>query len=105
MSSRELVSDLRNLTGKENLTGRPASAGKTLKYHELPSSVRDSIPRLTFSMLLYSGKSDERRVNINGSRLQEGQEVSPGLKLEEITPDGAIFSYGGQRFYKGVIGD
>ena len=30
------------------------------------------------------------------------REVAPGLKLEQITPDGMIFSYKGYRFSRGV---
>jgi hypothetical protein len=56
-------------------------------------------------MLIYSKKPDQRWININGSKRREGDEISAGLKLEEITPDGAIFSYLGTRFYKGVIGN
>ncbi len=58
---------------------------------------------MTFSVLIYSEKPAERMVNINGRTTREGQEVSDGLKLEEITPDGAIFSFKGYRFQKGVF--
>jgi hypothetical protein len=75
------------------------------KWRELAPQVRDAIPNISISMLVYSRKPEERRININGVKRKEGQEVSSGLKVEEITPDGAIFSYMGQRFYKGVVGD
>ncbi|MCE5334683.1 MAG: general secretion pathway protein GspB [Desulfobacteraceae bacterium] len=101
-SSKDLAADLKSLTG---IQGDKSPARQTLRFHELPAHVRDAMPRIAVSMLLYSGKSDDRRITINGSRMREGQEVSPGLKLEEITPDGAVFTYKGQRFYKGVIGD
>lgn len=103
--SRELVSDLRSLIGTGDQRKKAPSSGSVLKYYELPSSVRDSLPKLSMSMLLHSGKSEERWVNINGSKVREGQEIASGLKVVEITPDGAVFSYKGQKFYKAVIGD
>lgn len=35
---------------------------------------------------------------INDKLVREGEEVSPGLRLEKILPDGAVFSYKGRRF-------
>jgi hypothetical protein len=34
--------------------------------------------------------------------LQEGEDLAPGIRLEQITPDGMIFSYKGYRFRRGV---
>jgi hypothetical protein len=34
--------------------------------------------------------------------LHEGEYVASGLRLEQITPDGMIFSYKGYRFSRGV---
>ncbi len=103
--SRELVSDLRSLMGAEDAPKKASASGRVLKYYELPSSLRDSMPKLSMSMLLHSKKSEERWVNINGAKVREGQEIASGLKVVEITPDGAVFSYKGQRFYKAVMGD
>ena len=103
---KELLSDLKTLTeGVETPSAKAAVSKQALKFHELPSSVRDSVPKMSVSMLVYSKTPDERWVNINGSKMREGQEVAAGLKVEEITPDGAILSFKGQRFYKGVLGD
>jgi general secretion pathway protein B len=103
--SKELVSDLKSLTASEKPAGKAAGSGTTARVQDLPSPVRDSLPRLSVSMLIYSAKPGDRFININGSRTREGQEVSAGLKVEEITPDGAVFSYQGMRFYKPVMGD
>lgn len=35
---------------------------------------------------------------INDKLVREGEEVSPGLRLEKILPDGAVFNYKGHRF-------
>ncbi len=89
-----------------DLKGLPKPAARPEpKWHELAPQVKDAIPNMSVSMLVYSRKPEERWININGAKRREGQEISSGLKVEEITPDGAIFSYMGQRFYKGVVGD
>ncbi len=92
-----IVADLQGLS-------KPAAHPEP-KWHELAPQVKDAIPNMSVSMLVYSRKPEERWININGAKRKEGQEISSGLKVEEITPDGAIFSYMGQRFYKGVVGD
>jgi general secretion pathway protein B len=80
----------------------PGSDG-TSDLHDLPAAIRNEVPRLSFSFLVYSTRPEERMVTINGKRMREGDEVSSGLKLEEITPDGAILSWKGKRFHKGVF--
>jgi len=50
----------------------------------------------------YSSKPDERLVYINAIRRREGESVMLGLRLEQITPDGMIFSYKGYRFKRGI---
>jgi general secretion pathway protein B len=70
---------------------------------ELPLPVQKGLPSLSFSMLVYSDKPTDRMININGRMMHEGQEVSPGLKLEAITPNGAILNFQGHRFRKGVL--
>lgn len=45
-----------------------------------------------------------RLVDINDRLLREGMTVAPGLTLEQITPDGMIFSYKGYRFSRRAQG-
>ncbi len=58
---------------------------------------------MAFTMLVYSNKPEERILNINGRMMREGQEVAPGLRLEEINQDGAVFSFRGTRFPQGDV--
>lgn len=99
-----VLSDMQALTEGVTSPGKPA-APQVQKWHELSPQVRDAIPDISLSMLIYSTKPGERWININGAKRREGDEISAGLKLDEITPDGAILNYRGRRFYKGVIGD
>lgn len=69
----------------------------------LPVSTQQEIPDLALSFLVYSNKPAERMVNINGQMMHEGQEVAPGLRLEEITADGVVFDFKGVRFRMGVL--
>jgi hypothetical protein len=99
-----IISDIQPLTDLGEFSGKPA-ARQEQKWHELAPQIRNALPNLSVSMLVYSKKPEDRWINIDGSKKREGEEVSAGIKLEEITPDGAIFSYQGHRFYKGVVGD
>ncbi len=88
-------------------TAPPANGpatGELLAWSQLPAQIRESIP-LAMTMLVYSKRAEKRSITINSWRLLEGQEVSPGLKVEEITSDGALFSYQGYHFSKKVVGD
>lgn len=69
----------------------------------LPTAIRKEIPAITLSLLVYSNNPTDRMVNINGQMTREGQEVVPGLVLEQITREGAVFNYKGTRFQKGAF--
>ncbi|MHC1742525.1 MAG: general secretion pathway protein GspB [Syntrophobacteraceae bacterium] len=92
-----LIEDLKPLISET----RPAR--KEPEYRQIPASIKNDIPRLSLSFLVYSDKPAERRVTINGKVLREGDEISDGLKLEKITHEGAIFNFKGFQFHKGVF--
>ena len=69
---------------------------------ELPLSVQQELPAMTISVHAYSGNPRNRLVGINNRILREGEYVVPGLKLEQITPDGMIFGYKGYSFRRGL---
>lgn len=81
----------------------PPQENRILPLSDLPPEVRRGIPEMSFAVHLYSAKPAERMVSINGKMMKEGQEVTTGLKLEQITSDGMIFSYQGYRFKRGVF--
>jgi general secretion pathway protein B len=68
----------------------------------LPLAIRQEIPSMTIPLHAYSSKPRDRLVSINDRMLREGESLTPGLRLEQITPDGLIFSYKGYRFRRGV---
>ena len=69
---------------------------------ELPLSAQQELPAMTISVHAYSDNPGARLVGINNRILREGEYVVPGLKLEQITPDGMIFGYKGYSFRRGV---
>lgn len=81
----------------------PSRSEGPKELHNMPSTIRDEVPKLSFSFLVYSDRPEERMVTINGKRMREGEEVMSGLRLEEITREGAILSWKGQRFHKSVF--
>jgi len=79
-----------------------ARAPSVMSTAELPLAIQQELPPMSVSVHAYSGKPADRLVDINGRLLHEGENVAPGLKLEQITPDGMILSYRGYTFRRGV---
>ncbi len=52
---------------------------------------------MTLDVFVYTGAKADRMVVINGHRYVPGQYVDGQYLLEDITPEGAILSYQGQR--------
>lgn len=76
--------------------------GKVVQFNDLPDAMRKEIPDMSIQIHTYSATPGERIVGINGRLLQEGDYLAEGLKLEQITPDGMIFSYKNHRFRRGL---
>jgi general secretion pathway protein B len=83
-------------------TSAGAHDGKVLSVSELPLAIQQEIPAMTIAVHAYSPRAADRMVSINNALLHEGATVQPGLQLDEITPDGMVFSYKGYRFRRGV---
>jgi general secretion pathway protein B len=71
--------------------------------HELPVNVQQSLPAIHISAHIYSENPETRMTIINDKTLREGQSVAPGLVLEEITRNGVILRFQGQRFHLGKL--
>ena len=66
---------------------------KIIAMTELPLAIQQELPKMSISGHAYSTVPKERIVGINDRLLQEGEYLSPGLRLEQITADGLVFSY------------
>ncbi len=75
---------------------------KIYTYKELPEGIRKNLPPLTLSIALYSDDPATRIARIDGQTLREGQDLAPGLKLEQIVEHGVILSYQNYRFRIGM---
>jgi hypothetical protein len=78
------------------------TANQPPRLMELPLAIQTEIPKLAVAMHMYSDKPSRRLVSVNNKPLREGDELSPGLRLLEIKPDGLIFSYRGHQFKQGI---
>jgi general secretion pathway protein B len=110
-SSREAKAAVpRNTAAPPPRPERPAGATSTdaaraqpvISMAELPLSLQQELPPMTISVHAYSSKPGDSMVGINNRMLREGDEVAPGLKLEQITPEGMILGYKGYSFRRGV---
>ncbi len=77
---------------------RTAAAEPSVMLNELPPFIRNELPVFTVSGHAYSPEPQRRVVRVNDKILLEGQELKPGLRVEEIIPDGIVFTYEGYRF-------
>jgi general secretion pathway protein B len=73
-----------------------------ITYPELPFAIQQEIPRLNVAVHAYSKEPKSRLVTIDNRLLHEGDDAAPGLKIEQITPDGMVFAYKGFRFRRSV---
>ncbi|MFT5139347.1 MAG: general secretion pathway protein B [Lysobacterales bacterium] len=66
---------------------------EAISYWQLPEAIRQELPELRISVLVYAEKPDDRFILLNGRRLVEGDEVQSGMLLMEIRRLGVIFRY------------
>jgi len=89
---------------KKDSSPHPPSESRFILYDlkSLPSSVKEDLPDINISVFVYSDDPSSRVVKINGQTVREGQELTDGLKVEKIVPEGVIFNYEDYRFRVGV---
>jgi general secretion pathway protein B len=56
------------------------------------------IPELRLDLHVFAAKAQDRFVMINMKKLHEGDSLPEGVRVESITPDGAVLSHNGARF-------
>ncbi len=78
-------------------------ASTVLEMDELPFEVLQNIPAMEFSAHVYSSNPLQRSLVINGRFMEEGDHLASDLYLSEITADGAIFDFQGQRFHQRIV--
>ncbi len=92
--SKNIVSNI-----PQNTNDKSTKDKRIFDFNDLPASVRQGLPSMSMSVHYYSDIPSSRMININGRTLKEGQELAAGLRLEEITQQGAVFSYQDSLFH------
>lgn len=84
----------------------PESGGSRVQPHiaepisfwALPQGVRDTLPEIKITVLVFAESPADRFLLANGQRLVEKDELQSGIVLDEIRRDGAVFLYRNYRF-------
>lgn len=85
-------------TADKEAAVRPVPAADLPLLSELPPHTRSQVPELQWSGYIYSPTPRERSLLVNGRLLREGDEVLPGLRLEQMRADGVVLDYKGLRY-------
>lgn len=64
----------------------------------LPPAIANQLPPLRLDLHVYATRATDRFVMVNMQRLREGDATPDGVRVEEITPTGAVMSFRGTRF-------
>jgi general secretion pathway protein B len=79
----------------------PPADGRVVSLEELPESVRKDLGKFTVSGHVWSEEPALRLLTVQDRIVREGGEAAPGVRLEEVTQTGAVFSVRGWRFRTG----
>ncbi|MBV8342631.1 MAG: general secretion pathway protein GspB [Gammaproteobacteria bacterium] len=67
-------------------------------YQDAAATPGTQIPQLRLDLHVYALRAQDRFVMINMRKLREGESLPEGVRVESITPEGAVLSYNGSRF-------
>ncbi|MGH7750931.1 MAG: general secretion pathway protein GspB, partial [Candidatus Dormibacteria bacterium] len=67
-------------------------------YQQAAAAPGNQLPQLRLDLHAYAEKARDRWVMINMHKLHEGDSLPEGVRVERITPDGAVLSYRGSQF-------
>jgi general secretion pathway protein B len=84
-------------TGLGNHVRRGTAEGVPL-YQDAAATPGKQIPPLRLDLHVFAARPQDRFVLINMHKLREGDSLPEGVRVDSITPDGAILSYNGSRF-------
>jgi len=80
------------------LTGVVRATDSGLPTYQDAAATLAGLPDLRLDLHAFDANPDNRFVFINMVRLREGDALPQGVRVESITPDGAILSFHGSRF-------
>ncbi|MGD8309310.1 MAG: general secretion pathway protein GspB [Chromatiales bacterium] len=65
---------------------------------EMPLEFQETVPSLDIQVHFYARDPDRRFVLIGGQRFRGGEQIMPGLDLDEIVREGLVVEWRGERF-------
>ena len=74
------------------------TADAVAQLQDFPANIQAAVPELKFAGHTYSAEPAQRMIIVNGRILREGDTISAGTYLAQITPDGVIIDFQGHRF-------
>jgi len=83
-------------SGDPGRVQRGTDAGVPL-YQQLTATPNSQVPQLRLDLHAYADRPADRWVLINMHKLHEGESLE-GVRVERITPDGAVLSWQGSQF-------
>jgi general secretion pathway protein B len=83
--------------GFGNHVSRGTESGVPL-YQDAALAQGAQLPELRLDLHVFAAKPQDRFVMINMKKLHEGDSLPDGVRVESITPDGAVLSHNGSKF-------
>ena len=87
---------------QEAIAAEPPPAAQGQAQSRLPSAndaaAGGGMPGLHLDLHVYSPRAPERFIFVNSRKYREGDTLTEGPVVEQITPNGAVLSYRGGRF-------
>jgi general secretion pathway protein B len=84
--------------GFGNHVSRGTTNGVPL-YQDAALAPGSHIPELRLDLHVFAAKPQDRFVMINMHKLHEGDSLPEGVRVESITPEGAVLTHAGTRFF------
>jgi len=77
---------------------RGTDSGGLPLYQDAAAAPGAGLPRLRLDLHVFAASPRERFIMINMHKLREGDSLPEGVRVESITPDGAVLSRNGSQF-------
>lgn len=71
-------------------------------WKTLPADIQKQLREMAFTAHIYSANPAARFVRVSGRTLHEGEQLGAELQLQQITRDGIVFTYRGEKFWIGM---
>jgi general secretion pathway protein B len=84
-------------SGAGNHVRRGTASGVPL-YQDLTTASGTQLPQLRLDLHVFAARPEDRFVLINMHKLREGDTLPEGVRVDSITPEGAVLSFNGSKF-------